>query len=88
MLTLRAEKREARNRLKLYGMSGEAAVQRDRDRRFVFVQRDPQSFEARDVALGESNGEIVKILNGLREGEQVVIDGGFILKSELLGEHM
>jgi membrane fusion protein, heavy metal efflux system len=66
----------------------EAAVQRDRDRRFVFVQRDPQSFEARDVTLGESNGEIVKILNGLHEGDQVVIDGGFILKSELLGEHM
>jgi cobalt-zinc-cadmium efflux system membrane fusion protein len=66
----------------------EAAVQRDRDRRFVFVQQDAQSFEARDVALGESNGQDVKITDGLREGEQVVVKGAFVLKSELLGEQL
>lgn len=63
----------------------ETAVQRDRDRRFVFVQRDAESFEARDVTLGESNGHDVKILDGLREGEHVVVKGGFVLKSELNG---
>lgn len=61
----------------------ETAVQRDRDRRFVFVQQDAQSFEARDVTLGESNGRDVKILDGLQEGEQVVVKGAFVLKSEL-----
>ncbi|BCA56153.1 putative Heavy metal efflux system, membrane fusion protein [Nitrospira sp. KM1] len=66
----------------------EAAVQRDRDRRFVFVQRDAQSFEARDVSLGESNGRDVKITDGLREGEQIVVKGAFVLKSELLGEQI
>jgi membrane fusion protein, heavy metal efflux system len=66
----------------------EAAVQRDRDRLFVFVKKDEQSFEARDVTLGESNGEIVKVLDGLREGEQVVTAGSFILKSELVGIQM
>lgn len=64
----------------------EAAVQRDRDRQFVFVQQDAESFEARDVTLGESNGRNVKILNGLQEGEQIVVKGAFVLKSELLGE--
>ena len=64
----------------------ESAVQRDRDKRFVFVQRDAQTFEAREVKLGESNGELVKILDGLRDGEPVVTKGSFILKSELLGE--
>jgi membrane fusion protein, heavy metal efflux system len=66
----------------------EAAVQRDRDRRFVFVRRDAESFEARDVTLGESNGRNVKILSGLHEGEQVVAKGAFVLKSELLGEQL
>lgn len=66
----------------------EAAVQRERDRSFVFVQRDPETFEVRDVKLGESNGEMIKVLGGLREGERVVTYGAFILKSELFGEHV
>lgn len=66
----------------------EAAVQRDRDRRFVFVQRDTQSFEARDVTLGESNGRDVKIVSGLQERERIVVKGAFVLKSELLGEQL
>ena len=53
----------------------EGAVQRERDRRFVFVQRDAQTFEARDVTLGEGNGEMIKILDGLQEGEPVVVKG-------------
>ncbi len=61
----------------------ESAVQRDRNRTFVFVQRDAQTFEAREVKLGASNGQMVKVLDGLREGEPVVIQGAFILKSEL-----
>lgn len=61
----------------------ETAIQRDRDRYFVFVQLDPHTFAARDVRLGDSNGKQVAILDGLREGEQIVMDGGFILKSEL-----
>lgn len=64
-------------------MIPEAAVQRERDRRFVFVKQDPQTFVARDVTLGETNGEAVKVLEGLREGEPVVVHGAFVLKSEL-----
>ncbi len=66
----------------------EQAVQRERDRRFVFVQRDATTFEARDVSLGEANGELVKVLDGLREGEPVVMKGAFILKSELFGDEI
>lgn len=66
----------------------ENAVQRDRDRYFVFVQRDAQTFEARDVRVGDSNGKQVAVIDGLREGEQVVTNGGFILKSELMGEQL
>ncbi len=66
----------------------EVSIQRERDRRFVFVQREPQVFEARDVKLGDSNGEVVKVLDGLQEGEQIVTKGSFVLKSELLGEQI
>lgn len=66
----------------------EAAVQRDRERQFVFVQREPQTFEARDVRLGESDGHAVKVLDGLHEGESVVTGGAFVLKSELHGEQI
>lgn len=66
----------------------EAAVQRDRERKFVFVQREPSVFEVRDVKLGDSNGREVKVLDGLREGESVVTKGAFVLKSELLGEQV
>jgi cobalt-zinc-cadmium efflux system membrane fusion protein len=64
----------------------ESAVQRDRDRQFVFVQQGEGSFERRDVRVGASNGRLVKVLEGLKEGEAVVVKGAFILKSELLGE--
>ena len=66
----------------------EAAVQRDRDRHFVFVQRDSAVFEARDVKLGHSNGRDIKVLDGLLEGESIVTKGSFVLKSELLREQI
>jgi cobalt-zinc-cadmium efflux system membrane fusion protein len=62
----------------------EAAVQHDRDRSFVFVQQEPGVFEARTVRLGDKNGTFAEILEGLREGEMVVKEGAFTLKSELL----
>ncbi|WP_447985676.1 efflux RND transporter periplasmic adaptor subunit [Nitrospira sp. Nam74] len=66
----------------------ESAVQRDRDRRFVFVQRDAQSFEVRDVKPGESSGDMIKVVDGLQEGESIVTQGAFVLKSELLEEQI
>lgn len=69
-------------------MIGERAVQRVRDRTFVFVQRQAGLFEARDVRLGGSNGRQIQVLEGLQEGEQVVEEGAFVLKSELLEKHM
>jgi len=61
----------------------EAALQRDQDRTFVFVQRSTTEYELREVHVGESNGTLTAILGGLNEGEQVVTHGAFVLKSEL-----
>ena len=69
-------------------MVPEAAVQRDRERRFVFVQRDSRTFEARDIQLGESNGEQVKVMDGLQEGEPIVVKGAYVLKSELFSDQI
>lgn len=66
----------------------EAAVQRERSRLFVFVQREPGTFEVRDVKVSESNGQVVKVYDGLTEGELVVTNGAFVLKSELLGSQI
>lgn len=62
----------------------DAALQQDQGRTFVFVQRDADTYEARDVQIGESNGIATTILGGLSEGDPVVTHGAFLLKSELL----
>ncbi|OQW34308.1 MAG: hypothetical protein A4E19_02275 [Nitrospira sp. SG-bin1] len=62
----------------------EGALQRDQGRTFVFVQRNVNEYELREVHVGESNGTVIAILGGLDEGEHVVTHGAFVLKSELL----
>lgn len=61
-----------------------AALQRIEDERVVFVQIGPETFEARDVQVGSETQRQVEILDGLKEGEQVVAAGSFHLKAELL----
>ena len=62
----------------------EAALQRDQGKTFVFVQRTATEYELREVQVGESNGTHISIVTGLTEGEPVVTEGAFVLKSELL----
>lgn len=49
----------------------------------VFVQ-EPGGFTKRTVELGASGGTQVEVRSGLSAGEKVAVDGGFLLKSELL----
>ncbi|MGZ8381965.1 MAG: efflux RND transporter periplasmic adaptor subunit [Nitrospira sp.] len=62
----------------------EAALQRDQGRTYVFVRRSANEYELRDVHVGDSNGTLISILDGLNEGESVVTHGAFVLKSEFL----
>jgi len=50
----------------------------------VFVQKAASKFEMRPVALGRSVQDRVEITDGLAAGEQVAIEGAFLLKSQLL----
>lgn len=62
----------------------ETAIQQDHVRSFIFVQQEPGVFEPRTIKVGEKNGTFAEVLEGLREGEMVVKEGAFTLKSELL----
>jgi len=45
----------------------------------VFVQTAGESFERRAVRLGLRDGDYVEILEGLAVGEQVVVDGAYVV---------
>jgi len=65
-----------------------AAIQRHAGATFVFVANGADRFKRRDVKLGRSTSELVEIREGLTDGECVVVNGGFALKSEMLSELM
>ena len=60
-----------------------AAVQQDRGESVVFVRLNEQEFGRRVVHIAEQNDKHVHVLDGLTEGEQVVVAGAYMLKSEL-----
>lgn len=49
----------------------------------VFVQTGKETFVARPVELGHAAGDLVEVRRGLIEGDRLVTEGGFVLKSEL-----
>lgn len=54
------------------------------DKPVVFVKAPDGDFVLHDVTLGDSAMDDVQVLSGVSEGEEVVINGGFTLKSLLL----
>jgi cobalt-zinc-cadmium efflux system membrane fusion protein len=63
-----------------------SAAQEHEGRPFVFVHLGGDRFERRDVVLGRRNTASVEIRDGLATGEEVVVGGGFALKSRMLAE--
>ena len=55
--------------------------------RGVFVQRET-GYAFVSIEVGREGGGWIEVLNGLAEGERVVIDGVFDLKNVLLKEHI
>jgi cobalt-zinc-cadmium efflux system membrane fusion protein len=53
---------------------------------FVFVADSAGSFHRVDVSIGIETPEWVEVSSGLKEGQKVVDQGAFALKSELLLE--
>jgi Cu(I)/Ag(I) efflux system membrane fusion protein len=48
----------------------------------VFVERSAGVFEPRRVQIGWRSGDRVEIVDGLKEGERVVVEGTFLVDSE------
>jgi len=61
----------------------ENAIQRQGSELIVFVEEEPGHFERREVEINKSNMGLVTILKGVKEGEKVVVQGSFVLASEL-----
>ena len=65
-----------------------AAVQQMGNRQVAFVVRGPRRFEPSEVTLGRTSTEYVQVITGLAGGDEVVTQGSYALKSELLHEQM
>lgn len=59
------------------------AVQEHQGEKFVFVHKGGEEFARRAVTVGRSSDGMVEIVSGLQEGDRVVVEGAFALKSEL-----
>jgi cobalt-zinc-cadmium efflux system membrane fusion protein len=60
----------------------DSAVLRVNDSDHVFVETGPEEFQLRPVQLGISYGNARRIVAGLKQGDKVVVEGGFHLNSE------
>ena len=50
----------------------------------VFVKNTDDKFQAREIKTGRKNDQEAEVLEGLSPGDEVTVQGAFILKSELL----
>lgn len=50
--------------------------------RFVWVETTPGTYEPRKVSTGPRHGEQIVVTDGLRAGDVIVTEGGFLLDSE------
>ncbi len=51
-------------------------------RTVVWVETQKNTFEPRDVVLGQSSNGEFEIIGGLEEGEMIAVSGGFLIDSE------
>ncbi len=55
---------------------------------FVFVEKSTGKYEMRAIERGQDYEGVVEVTHGLSGGEPIVVEGSFILKSEVLREQM
>lgn len=63
-----------------------SALQRVSDKDVVFVRQSGSVFVPRQVSVSEVMGNVAEISSGLRDGEEVVTTGAFLLKTEVMKE--
>jgi membrane fusion protein, copper/silver efflux system len=60
------------------------AIIRDGKGTHLYVKTAPNTFEARMVRTGSENIEVAEITDGLKDGEEVVTSGAYLLYSEIV----
>lgn len=65
-----------------------SALQQAGGRTIVFVVKGPRTFEPRTLSVGSLSGSYAHVLSGLSEGDVVVTEGSYALKSEALREQL
>ena len=60
-----------------------SAVLKTGQRVIVYIQKDDQTFEGREIVLGHRAGDYYVVLSGLHEGERVVVRGNFKIDSAM-----
>ena len=65
-------------------MVSQDAVQQVNGQDAVFVRSSADHFMMRPVQVGETAKGMIQILSGIQPGEQVVMHGSFLVKSQLL----
>lgn len=65
-----------------------SAVSSDEGRDFVFVHYEGDFFVRRPVVTGRESGGFVELLEGTEKGQTIVVDGTFLLKSDVLRSKM
>lgn len=64
------------------------AVQQVGSRTVVFLIRGARKFESREVLLGQASTEHIQVVSGLAVDDEVVTQGSYALKAELLREQI
>jgi multidrug efflux pump subunit AcrA (membrane-fusion protein) len=57
-----------------------SALLEEQGNHFAYVQTSGEGFQKRELKLGASDGLLVQVLSGIKEGERVVIKGGYQIK--------
>ncbi|MDR0574188.1 MAG: efflux RND transporter periplasmic adaptor subunit [Tannerella sp.] len=57
-----------------------SAVTEEQSLTFVYLQLDEEGYKKQEVSLGQSNGDRVQILSGLKAGDKVVTKGAYQVK--------
>jgi cobalt-zinc-cadmium efflux system membrane fusion protein len=66
----------------------ESAIQRIGEQTVAFVPSGESEYHMRVLKVGEKSNGWIEVLEGVRPGEQVVTEGSFVLKSELMKKEL
>jgi cobalt-zinc-cadmium efflux system membrane fusion protein len=69
-------------------MIPEESVVKEGDKFFVFIKTTDTTFEQRFVSIGSNSNNRIEIIEGLKEGENVITKGVFYLNSEMKKEEL